>query len=317
MIELTAQGQGDATSSIVVGHRGRAGDEIEQVLPLAAHGEPLGTLTLVSAGGAARWDPRTAEELARRIGIAVENALLYELAQKAIRDREDFLSIASHELNTPLTSLRLQIQMAKQKAARAESGQAGWETVARTLAVSEKQIVRLGRLVEELLDVSRIKAGKLAFTFERLDLSELVHQVANRLDEQLARVGSSLTLAIAPGVVGSFDQMRIEQVIDNLLINAMKYAAGKPVKMSLTCDGRVATLVVEDEGPGIAREKQATLFDRFTRGDSTSSIGGLGLGLFIVREIVAGQGGSIRLDSQPGQGARFVVELPLVPAAVN
>jgi len=116
-------------------------------------------------------------------------------------------------------------------------------------------------------------------------------------------------------VVGSFDQMRVEQVIDNLLVNAIKYAAGKPVKMSLTSDGDVATLVVQDEGPGIAPEKQATVFERFTRGDSTSSIGGLGLGLFIVREIVAGQGGSIRLDGRCGAGARFVVELPLRPRA--
>lgn len=314
VIELT-----DPPSSITEGRpppAGGGGDARAQVLPLAVHGEVLGTLTLVSAraaGDAARLDPRTAEDLARRIGIAVENARLYELAQKAIRDREDFLSIASHELNTPLTSLRLQIQMAKQKVARAESGQARWDAVAHTLDVSDNQVVRLGRLVEELLDVSRIKAGKLMFTFRQLDLSQLVRDTANRLDEQFARVGSSLTLAIAPGVVGEFDQMRIEQVIDNLLINAIKYAAGAPVKMSLTSDGRGATLVVEDQGPGIAADKQAALFDRFTRGDSTSSIGGLGLGLFIVREIVAGQGGSIRLDSQAGQGARFVIELPLVP----
>lgn len=325
VIELPEQGpgQGEGPWSVAVGRRrladgGDPSQQREQVLPLRGHGKVLGKLTLIStphAAEAGRLEPRTTEELARRIGIAVENALLYELAQKAIRDREDFLSIASHELNTPLTSLRLQVQMAKQKLARAESGQARWDAVARTLQVSENQIVRLSRLVEELLDVSRIKAGKLAFTFTPVDLSEVVHQVANRLDEQLARVGSSLTLAIAPGVLGSFDPMRVEQVIDNLLINAMKYAAGKPVTMSLTSDGRVATLVVEDEGPGIPTDKQATVFERFTRGDSTSSIGGLGLGLFIVREIVAGQGGSIRLDSRPGLGARFVVELPLAPRA--
>jgi len=325
VIELAAPGDGEGEGpwSVAVGRprRGDGGEpaeQHEQALPLAVHGKALGTLTLVSApaaGDLRGLEPRTAEELARRIGSAVENALLYELAQKAIRDREDFLSIASHELNTPLTTLRLQVQMAKQKVARAETGQARWDSVARTLEISENQVVRLTRLIEELLDVSRIRAGKLAFTFQQVDLSEVVRQVANRLDEQFARVGSALTVSIAPDVVGSFDQMRVEQVIDNLLINAIKYAAGKPVKMSLSCDGRVAILVVEDEGPGIPREKQATVFERFTRGDSTSSIGGLGLGLFIVREIVAGQGGSIRLESQPGCGARFVVELPLRPPA--
>ena len=325
VIELPAavHGAGEGPWSVAVGRPrlaagGDPGAQREQVLPLAVHGKVLGTLTLVSAHPAAeapRLESRTAEELARRIGIAVENALLYELAQRAVRDREDFLSIASHELNTPLTTLRLQVQMAKQKLARAESGQLRWDAVARTLEVSESQIMRLSRLVEELLDVSRLKAGKLAFTFQQADLSEVVRQVADRLDDQLARVGSALTLDVAPGVVGSFDQMRVEQVIDNLLVNAIKYAAGKPVKMSLTSDGDIATLVVQDEGPGIAPEKQATVFERFTRGDSTSSIGGLGLGLFIVREIVAGQGGSIRLDGRCGAGARFVVELPLRPRA--
>jgi len=319
VIELADVGRDRGAWSVAVGRPrlsvgGDADGHSQQVLPLTGHDRVLGTLTLITArrsGDVPGLEPRTAEELARRIGIAVDNALLYQLAQQATRDREDFLSIASHELNTPLTTLRLQVQMAKQKVARAENGQTRWDSVSRTLEISENQIVRLTRLVEELLDVSRIKAGKLAFRFQRVDLSEVVRQVAGRLDEQFRRAGSTLTVELEPGVVGAFDQVRLEQVIDNLLINAIKYAAGKPVRLSLTSDGHVATLVVEDEGPGIAREKQATLFERFTRGDSTSSIGGLGLGLFIVREIVTGQGGSIRLDGRSGPGARFVIELPL------
>jgi hypothetical protein len=254
---------------------------------------------------------RVKERTAELEGIARENARLYEVAQRALGAREDFLSIASHELKTPLTALRLQLQMAQQKMARGDLLQRPPEGVARALEASERQAVRLTRLIEDLLDVSRIKGGKLTFAFARVNVSEVVGDVVDRFREQLTKVGCSVTTEVEDGIVGSLDQIRIEQIIDNLLVNVIKYAPGQPVRVSLGRAAGVATLVVDDRGPGIAEDKQQTIFERFERGDASNSAGGLGLGLFIVKELVDGQGGSIRVQSRLGEGARFIVELPL------
>ena len=259
----------------------------------------------------AELEVRVKERTAELEGIARENARLYEVAQTALRAREDFLSIASHELKTPLTALHLQLEMAQQKMGRGDLLQRPPDGIARALEASARQVARLTRLVEELLDVSRIKGGKLTFVFARVELSEVVRDVVDRFRVQLAKVGSSVTTEIEDGIVGSLDQIRIEQIIDNLLVNVVKYAPGQPVRVSLASAGGVATLVVDDRGPGIAADRQQTIFERFERGDASSSAGGLGLGLFIVKELVDGQGGSIRVQSRLGEGARFIVELPL------
>ncbi len=259
----------------------------------------------------AELEERVKERTAELEVIARENARLYEVAQRALRVREDFLSIASHELKTPLTALHLQLQMAQQKLARGDLLSLPLEGIARALEASERQAVRLTRLVEDLLDVSRIRGGKLTFAFSRVNVSEVVRDVVDRFREQLTRVGSSVTMEIEDRIEGSLDQMRIEQIIDNLLVNVVKYAPGQPVRVSLGRAGGVATLIVDDRGPGIAEDKQQTIFERFERGDASNSAGGLGLGLFIVKELVDGQGGSIRLQSRLGEGARFIVELPL------
>ena len=263
----------------------------------------------------AELEVRVKERTAELEGIARENARLYQVAQTALRAREDFLSIASHELNTPLTTLSLHLQMAQQKIARGDRLQPPLDGVARALDASERQVARLTRLVEDLLDVSRIRGGKLTFAFARVNVSEVVREVVDRFREQLTKVGSSVTTEIEDGIVGSLDQIRIEQIIDNLLVNVVKYAPGQPVRVSLGRTGGVATLVVHDRGPGIAEDKQQTIFERFERGDASNSAGGLGLGLFIVKELVDGQGGSIRVQSHVGEGARFIVELPLQPRA--
>jgi signal transduction histidine kinase len=290
------------------------GIESLMIVPVAAPSGVRGAMTFVSADAGrrfARTDLRFAEELARRAGIAIENARLYEMAQEAVREREDFLSVVSHELNTPLTALRLQIQMATQKLDRVECRDWPLDSIARALNISENQITRLSRLVADLLDVARIKAGRLTFTFDRLNLSDTVQGVVGRFADQLNRTGNLVTTQIEDDIVGLFDQTRIEQLVDNLLTNAMKHASGKPVKVSLGRANQVATLVVEDQGPGIAEEMQVTIFERFERVGSRRSVDGLGLGLFIAKEIVGGQGGSIQVHSRLGEGARFVVELPL------
>ncbi len=283
----------------------RSNDEIGQLArSVNQMGEMLGR-------SYAELEVRVKERTAELEGIARENARLYEVAQGALRAREEFISIASHELQTPLTRLRLQLQVAQHKMSRVDLVQPPLDAVGRAIAASEKQVVRLARVVDDLLDVSRINGGKLTFTFARVNLSELVRDVVDRFREPLANVGSSVAADIAPDVVANLDQIRTEQIIDNLLVNAVKYAPGAPVRVSLGQARGVATLIVDDRGPGIAEDKQQAIFERFERVDATHSAGGLGLGLFIAKTLVDGQGGSIRVQSRPGEGAKFIVELPL------
>jgi len=294
-------GQGDFAATVSP----RSRDEIGQL------GRSVNQMGQMLQRSYSDLEVRVEERTRELVGIARENARLYELAQKAIRDREDFLSIVSHELNTPLTTLRLQIQLARQRVGRVERLDWPLDAIAKALDISESQILRLSRLVDDLLDVARIKAGRLTFTFDQMNLSQTLRDIVGRFAEQLRKVGNTVTTEIADDVVGSFDRTRMEQLIDNLLTNAMKHASGKPVKVSLAKSDQIATLVVEDQGPGISEDKQPTIFERFERGGSRDSVDGLGLGLFIAKEIVVGQGGSIRVQSRLGEGAQFIVELPL------
>jgi signal transduction histidine kinase len=139
----------------------------------------------------------------------------------------------------------------------------------------------------------------------------------SRCAAQLTAAGSELALEIEDQIVGPFDQIRVEQVVDNLLSNAVKYASGKPVTVSLVKHGDSATLVVEDHGPGIPEAERARIFERFERGAGANRVSGLGLGLFIAKEIVSGHGGSIRVESPPGSGSRFIVELPVRSEGAN
>jgi signal transduction histidine kinase/HAMP domain-containing protein len=333
--ELSVPNLGDRCAIEIVGDSGLASytlydsdpeqaaveapDESVLVVPLTARGRAFGAITLSAAASGRRYsatDRSIAGELARRAGTAIENALLYELAQKAIHVRDEFLSIASHELKTPLTSLGLQLELMRQKIDVGHQSAPPIDKIARVFDIAGRQVERLSRLVEDLLDVSRIEVGKLSFHFERVDLAELVRGVVGRFAEQLSKAGSALALEIEGEVLGPFDQIRVEQVVDNLLSNAVKYASGQPVTVSLARRGALARLVVQDGGPGIPPAERTRIFERFERGDASATrASGLGLGLFIAKEIVRGHGGSIRLESPEGSGARFVVELPVAAEA--
>jgi signal transduction histidine kinase len=228
--------------------------------------------------------------------------------EEAVKARDEFLSIASHELRTPLTSLELQLALLQRRAGNgdlsAERGRSGLDS-------ARRQVDRLERLVGELLDVSRIQAGKLQLRRERVDLGEVVRAVATRFAAELERSGNTVALELAPGVVGHWDGERLDRVISNLLANAIKYAPGGPVTVAVgPLPGGGGRLQVRDDGPGIAPELQARIFDRFERADSRRGIAGLGLGLYIVRQIVEAHGGTVSVESAPGSGATFTVDLP-------
>ncbi len=289
----------------------------EATFPLVAGARALGTLTLFVSDRSRLQLPQDLtllEELAHRSAIALENAALFRSAEEAVRARDEFLAVASHELKTPLTPLRLSIQSLQRLAARGEMAKLPERRLDDALRGAETQIRRLVGLVDDLLDVSRITTRRLRLNLEPMDLGVVVQEVIDRHRSELAQAGCSLSTTIAPEVLGRWDRLRIEQVFTNLLTNAMKYAPG-PMEVAVEADGVIARLVVCDHGPGIAPEDQQRIFLPFERAVSYLKASGFGLGLYIVRQIVNAHGGVVHLDSAPGRGSTFVVELPRQPPA--
>jgi PAS domain S-box-containing protein len=286
------------------------------IVPILAHGKILGAISFFSNRAALAYDSGTqslGEELGRRVGASVENALLYEAARKAIVVRDEFLSIASHELKTPITSLRLQLQLA-QKQLRPDLNQIpSPERLSKTFKVSIDQVDRLTHLIEDLLDVTRIQAGRVSFNLARVNLTLLAKEVLERYAEPLQSVQCTVDLQIAENVWVLADAERVEQVLVNLLGNAIKYAPGTQVTISVKVPAQsmLAELSVADQGPGVPLDLQEDIFERFGRASPSRNISGLGLGLYISKEIIVALGGQMKVESEPGKGSRFVATLPL------
>ena len=275
-------------------------------LPLVTRGQPIGALTLCfSTSGRHHTDEdlRLAEEVAHRAAMAVDNARLFKESQDAIHLRDDFLSIASHELNTPLTPLKMQIGMLRR-------GMTSSENVAK-LAVADRQIDRMTKLVSRLLDVSRIVGGRLSLEPESVNLAGILHDVVGQFREEAQKHGSELHLSVEGDAVGSFDRVRVEQVVVNLVTNAIKYGGAKPIELDLRVIDGVARIAVRDHGIGIEPIMQKRIFERFERAVSARHYGGFGLGLWIARQIVEASGGRIGVESSLGAGSTFTVDLPL------
>jgi signal transduction histidine kinase len=281
-------------------------------VPLLSRGKILGALTLVYADSEREYeerDLRLAEDLARRAAISVDNARLFREAKEAVQVRDEFLSIASHELKTPLTPLRLKLHSMR-KATQTSKDVPDKDALLAHLDVAEQQVTRLSRLIDSLLDVSRIGAGKLELDWEDVDLGEVVREVVGRFEPQALKVGCRVTVQVPRPVIGRWDRLRLEQVVTNLLTNALKYGAGKPVELSVSAEGGHAVLLVRDEGIGIEPANLSRIFERFERAVSERHYGGLGLGLYITRKIVEALGGTIEARSTPGEGSTFIVSLP-------
>jgi PAS domain S-box-containing protein len=228
----------------------------------------------------------------------------------AVKARQDLLSTCGHELKTPLSSLRLQTQAAKRRISKGDLSVYQPERVEKLVDNYGKQIERLVHLVDDMLDFTRIGSGKLSLNLERVELSALVVDVLERFSEQLDNAGCRVSTSLDRDVSGNWDRFRIEQVFTNLLTNAMRYGKGKPITVTTGRDGGFSVLVVRDLGIGIAEENHERIFQRFERAVSASEISGLGLGLYIVKEIVLAHNGSIEVKSELGQGAEFKVKLP-------
>ncbi len=279
------------------------------IVPLRVRQKTLGSLAV------ARYQPDHpyteedqgfVQELGDRAAVAIEDARLFHETREAIALRDNFISIASHELRTPLTALQLQIESLH---ALILSGQVTGEQAGRKASLAKRQTERIGRLIDGLLDVSRLTSGQFVLNLEEVDLFLLARETAERFDVEARRAGCSLKVS-GVGVRGQWDRMRLEQVLSNLLSNAIKYATGAPIDVTVedTGDGR-GRLVVRDGGAGIAAEDADRIFGRFERAVSPGHYGGLGLGLFVSRQIVEAHGGSITVQSEPGKGSSFVVTL--------
>lgn len=275
----------------------------EIAVPLLAVGRVVGAITVVAKAPRrfAHDDLELVEEVARRAAVAVENTRLYRSARDEARAREEFLAVAAHEIRGPVASIRLATQALDKQLA----------PPAKLIGVIDREERRLTRLVDELLDLGRMQTGRLQFVFEPVDLAELVRDVGARLASEVARSGSVLDIHTEGPSTGRWDRLRLEQAVANLLSNAIKFGLGRPIEVRVTGGAHGVTLAITDHGVGIRRDMQRAIFEPFERAVPARHYGGLGLGLYIVRTIVDGLGGTLTVHSEEGQGSTFTIELPV------
>ncbi len=226
-------------------------------------------------------------------------------AQEALRLRDEFLSIASHELKTPLTALQLHLQSMRGRVAELD------EQMSVTMDRATRSSNRLAGLVETLLDVARISTGRLAINRQTMDLGEAVLDLLDRMRAAATGAGCALTTEVDTGVVGLWDPLRLEQIVSNVVSNAFKYAAGTGVCVCVRREQEMAVIEVKDGGPGIPESALPRIFHRFERAASVKHYGGLGLGLYVTREIAEAHGGTVSAANLPERGTRITVRLPL------
>jgi signal transduction histidine kinase len=236
-----------------------------------------------------------------------KEGLVREL-REAVRARDEFLAVASHELRTPVTSLKLHIQWLIRQARRTVPSEAQ-AAIFDQIDAANRQVTRLTKLIDNLLDVSRLTNRKLQYEFADVDLAAIVADTVARFAADKERPEIHVS-APAP-VIGHWDALRLEQVLSNLLTNAIRYGGGAPIEVRLETGGDRAILSVEDRGIGISAEDLPRIFDRFEQATSARRVGGLGLGLYIVRQIVEAHGGEVGVVTEPGKGSTFTVSLPL------
>ncbi len=256
--------------------------------------------------------------------IAEERERALNEAKEAIQARDEFLSIASHELKTPLTSISLQLQLLDRTIWKnvqenipigpdenvAQVSGITLAKLAQQIRASGEQTQRLGHLLDELLDFTRVRLGRLILSPEKINLSEVIADVVERSNADFHLRGVDVAVDVDPSIEGNWDRMRMEQVVTNLLSNAFKYGKGKPIEVSLRREGGKVLLKISDHGIGIAPEMRRKIFERFERVVKGTEISGFGLGLYITRQIVEAHGGMIRVDSELGKGSTFTVEIP-------
>lgn len=275
-------------------------------VPLTCRTDVIGALTFVAPlmRHYTKTDLELLDELGRRATLSIDNARLYEGARDALAARDEFLSVAAHEIRGPLTSIHLAVQSLLRGSLSSENSRTALEVI-------QREDRRLVRFVEELLDIGRIRTGRLHFELEQVDLGTVVRDVVSRFSTELTQAGSTVTVKTEGNLVGQWDRFRLEQVVTNLLANALKYGEGKPIDVTAERSDDSVTLRFVDRGIGIEQSMLNRVFDPFQRAVAARHYGGLGLGLHISKTIVEGFGGTITVESRPGAGATFTVVLPV------
>lgn len=283
------------------------------LVPLLARGRTIGVLSCGLIGERRQFaasDVALAEELARRIALAVDNARLYQEAQTAVRMRDQFLSIASHELRNPLTVLIGQTQLLQRRLARDATLS---ERDQRALQVIVDQSSRLNAMIGTMLDISRMERGQFQITRAPMDLGALTRQVVEELQPTIERHTVECHTPDGPVMIDG-DAIRLHQVLQNLVGNAIKYSPhGGQVTVRVEQRGARACVAVTDHGIGIPQDALPQLFQPFYRATKAEGqpISGMGVGLYVVKEIVTLHGGEVTVESQRGHGSRFTILLPL------
>ena len=233
-----------------------------------------------------------------------------EELQQALQMRDDFMSLVAHELRTPLSALSLDIQVRQKQLEKGLTAAFGEPQLQGMFAKYRRQAQSMTRLIEDMLDVSRIRNGKLSIRPGPTNLTRLLERVVNDFPRQ--ERDSVISLNLQHEVTGLWDEFRIEQVLVNLLSNALRYGAGQPIEVSLSASPQAACITVRDHGIGIAPQAQQRIFEQFVRVSNEVARAGLGLGLYITRQLIEAHGGSISVESVVGQGSTFTVTLPLL-----
>jgi signal transduction histidine kinase len=297
----------DLHPSVLAGHPliYTARDRAHMATPLLSRNEVLGVMTIV--GPPARTyetdDLEFLSEVARRVALSIDNVRLHAGARETLASRDEFLSIAAHEIRGPLTSLHLAVQ----SLLRGSLPEAGVKTA---LEIVEREDRRLRRFVDELLDLGRIRTGQLHLTIEDVDLGSIIRDTVSRLSQDIAEKGVAVHLKTSGPLLGQWDRFRLEQVVNILLLNAIKYGEGRPIELTAIGADDHVVFTCRDHGIGIPPTMLDTIFAPYQRAAEARIFGGLGLGLHIAKKVVAGLGGTIVANNPPGGGAAFTVELP-------
>jgi signal transduction histidine kinase len=286
------------------------------VVPVTTRAGTIGVIVLAAGPSRRRYDESDltqAVELARRAALATDNSELFTQKTRAVELRDNFLATAGHELRTPLASLSLHLDALMMEAKALSQKEPGLSRFQNSLNRAMFHSERLGGLIHQLLDVSKLRGGtQLDLAQEVVDLGKLVQEVTDRFSDEATRASCSLEARVPEQpVVGYWDPLRLDQVATNLIGNAIKYGAGQPVKVEVSSTADKAVLTVRDRGIGIKQEDQQRIFGKFERAVSGRNYGGLGLGLWITRQALEAMGGTIRVESTPGAETTFTVEVPL------
>lgn len=283
-------------------------------VPLHSRGQVIGVMTIGSTEKNFSYSEEDAifiQELADRAAITVDKAMLFTKAQEAIRLRDEFLSIASHELKTPLTSILLSLQLVLKKIKKSTTQIDASDELISAIEIGIEQSKRMSKLINDLLNVSLASTDYFQIDSGRVDLNKLILDIQKKFDVILKNKKIKLKIEIGGNFYGVWDKVRIEQVVSNLISNAIKYGEGKPILLKVEKENKSVIISVADKGIGIKDEDKKHIFEIFNRSSDVRSYKGIGVGLFISKKIIEAHGGELDVKSKIGKGSIFIIKLPL------